>query len=65
MWPGSASGFEPTNWSPAGRAQLGWRFLQNLTRPGRRLRVPTLVFVWAALALVLWGLFGVLVQILL
>ncbi len=52
VWPRPGSGFEASPWSPAGRMQAGWRFLDGLGRRRSRRNSPVVAFVmWLVLGL--------------
>jgi hypothetical protein len=59
MWPAPGEGFEPSTFSPAGRAVVGWRFLRSLAWGGRRrrpwLRLATRLVLIGFLALLALG----------
>ena len=55
MWPARGSGFEAFPGSPAGNAELNWKFVRRFRRGGPHPLVVRIVFGLALLMAVMWA----------
>ena len=52
MWPAAGSGFEADPFSPAGRAQAGWRLIDAASRGGGRSSRAVRIMTWVLVVFV-------------